>query len=63
MPHLYDMPHVYNMPLSYENKNTERKVDKVNNLKNFLNIFLELMKDEITLSMLHGMIDHFVQDR
>jgi hypothetical protein len=48
---------------SYDHTDTERKVEKVSTLKSFLKSCLELMKDETTLSMLHGMIDHCMQDR
>jgi hypothetical protein len=52
---MYDMPPVYD--------HSERKVEKVSTLKYFLRSCLELMKDESSLSMLHGMIDHCSQEK
>ena len=61
MPPLYDRSLVYDMPLVYDH--SERKVEKVSTLKDFLRICLKLMKDESSLSMLHGMIDHCTQEK
>jgi hypothetical protein len=60
-PPLYDRPSVYDMPPVYDH--SERKVEKVSTLKDFLRSCLELMKDESSLSMLHGMIDHCTQEK
>ena len=60
-PPLYDRLPVYDMPLVYDH--LERHAHKVNTLKSFLKRFLELMKDESSLSMLRGMIDHCTEEK
>jgi hypothetical protein len=61
VPPLYDKPPIYDMPLVYNH--SKRQVDKVRTLNNFLKRFLELMKDNATLSMLHGMICHCAKEK
>jgi hypothetical protein len=55
-------PPMFNVPLSYDRTSKERLLGKVNNLKEFLKICLDLMKDETTFNTLHGMIDHCMQE-
>jgi hypothetical protein len=54
---------MYDMPPAYDHLIIERKVEKESTLKSFLKSCLELMKDETTLNMLHGMIDQCTQDK
>jgi hypothetical protein len=54
---LYDMSFVYDCTIP------ERPFEKVSSLKYFLKSFLKLMKYEILLNALCGMIDQYTQDR
>jgi hypothetical protein len=51
------------MPPTYDHLITKRPVEKASTLKSFLKNFLELIKDETTLNLLHRMIDQCVQDK
>jgi len=50
-PPFHDRSLVYDMPLVYDH--LEKKNKKVSTLKTFLRSFLELMKDEPALSIIH----------
>jgi hypothetical protein len=52
-------PLVYYMPPVYDRTIPNRTIKKLNTLKDFLRICLELMHDETTLNTLRRMIDHF----
>jgi hypothetical protein len=51
------------MLIAYDYSITQRLVEKVITLKSFLKSFLELMKDEIALNVLHWMIDQCRKDK
>jgi hypothetical protein len=61
MPPLFEKPLFYYMPLEYDH--SERKFGKVITLKYFLISCLELMKNESSLTMFHGMIYHCTQEK
>jgi hypothetical protein len=52
-PPLYDKPLIFDIPPVYDHSKNKSK--KVRTLQSFLRSCLELMKDEPTLSSLHGM--------
>jgi hypothetical protein len=58
---VYDWFPVYDMSPTYDN--SERPFDKASTMKNLLKSYLELIKDETTLSVFRGMINRFVQDK
>jgi hypothetical protein len=54
---------VVDMPLIYDRTTLKRPLEKVIPLKEFMKICLALMKDEVALNALCGMIDHSTQER
>jgi hypothetical protein len=60
-PPFSSKPLVYDIPLVYDH--SEKKVDNVRTLKTLIKCCLEIMKDESSLSMMHGMIDPSSQDK
>jgi hypothetical protein len=60
-PSLYDRPSIYDMTLVFDH--SERQIEKVGTLKSFLIICLELMKNEFSLSMNYGKINHCTQEK
>jgi hypothetical protein len=51
------------MPLIYNHTTLERPLEKVSPLKEFMKIYVALMKDEVVLNALCRMIDNSMKER
>lgn len=55
--------HVYDTSLAYDKSTLGEVVDEVSPINIFLKMYLELMKDELTLDRLHRLIEQCMQEK